>query len=80
MVTVRVLGHSTSECLAIEKAWPSATVLLCIFDFLQRRWTWLHDGKNGVIKHAEHLVLIKNLQNMVYASNEQLLTHHYNEL
>ena len=36
---------STSERLALEKAWPSATVLLCTFHFLQRRWTWLHDGK-----------------------------------
>ena len=73
-----MIDDSTSERLTLEKAWPSATVLR--FHFLQRRWTWLHDGKNGVTKHAERLVLIKKLQNMVYASNEQHLMHYYNEL
>ena len=52
-----MIDDSTSERLTLEKAWPSATVLLCTFHFLQRRWTWLHDGKNGVTKHAERLVL-----------------------
>ena len=75
-----MIDDSTSERLAIEKAWPSATILLCTFHFLQRRWTWLHDGKNGVIKHGDRLVFIKKLQNMVYATKEELLIRYYNEL
>ena len=75
-----MIDDSISERLAIEKAWPSATILLCTFHFLQRRWTWLHDGKNGVTTHSDRLVLIKKLQNLVYASNEEFLTRYYNEL
>ena len=75
-----MIDDSISERLAIEKAWPSATILLCTFHFLQRRWTWLHDGKNGVTAHSDRLVLIKKLQNLVYASNEEFLTRYYNEL
>ena len=54
-----MIDDSIAERLAIEKAWPSATVLLCTFHFLQRRWTWLHDAKNGVKHHEDRLVLIK---------------------
>ena len=75
-----MIDDSISERLAIEKAWPSATILLCTFHFLQRRWTWLHDGKNGVTAHSDRLVLIKKLQNLVYASNEEFLIRYYNEL
>ena len=76
---VFMIDDSVSERLAIEKAWPSTTILLCTFHFLQRRWTWLHDGKNRV-QHSDRLVLIKRLQNMVYASNEETLTRLYNDL
>ena len=77
---VFMIDDSTSERLAIEKAWPSATILLCTFHFLQRRWTWLHDAKNGVIKHGDRLVFIKKLQHMVYATKEEFLIRYYNEL
>ena len=56
-----MIDDSIAERLAIEKAWPSATVLLCTFHFLQRRWTWLHDAKNGVKHHEDRLVLIKKI-------------------
>ena len=55
---VVMIDDSIAERLAVEKAWPSATVLLCTFYFLQRRWTWLHDAKNGVKHHEVRLVLI----------------------
>ena len=39
----------------------------------------LRDGKNRVTAHSDRLVLIKKLQNLVYASNEEFLTWYYNE-
>ena len=30
---------------ALRSVWPNSTQLLCIFHFLQRRWTWLYEGK-----------------------------------
>ena len=42
---VFMIDDSSSERTAINKAWPSAVVLLCTFHFLQRRWTWLQDGQ-----------------------------------
>ena len=77
---VFMIDDSISERLAIEKAWPSAKILLCTFHFLQRRWTWLHDSKNGVLKHEDRLVFIKKIHNMVYATNEELLIRYYNQL
>ena len=58
--------------MAINKAWPSAVVLLCAFHFLQRCWTWLQDGQNKVDKN-NHLILIEKLKNMVYANSESAL-------
>ena len=55
-----MIDDSISERLAIEKAWPSATILLCTFHFLQRRWTWLHDGKNGVTAHSDRQFSLKS--------------------
>ena len=46
---VFLIDDSSSEQTAINKAWPSAVVLLCTFHFLQRRWTWLQDGQNKMI-------------------------------
>ena len=76
---VIMIDDSIAERLAIEKAWPQ-TVLLCTFHFLQRRWAWLHDAKNGVKHNEDRLVLIKKIQNMVYASSEHLLVKCYTEL
>ena len=28
--------------------WPDTQLLLCTFHFLQRKWTWLHDGNNRI--------------------------------
>lgn len=42
-----IIDDSQSERSAIKKEWPSAIVLLCTLNFLQRRWTWLYDGKSS---------------------------------
>ena len=67
-----MIDDSSSERTAINKAWPSAVVLLCTFHFLQRRWTWLQDGQNKVDKN-DRLILIEKIKNMVYANSESAL-------
>ncbi len=76
---VFMIDDSSAERSAITKAWPSATVLLCTFHFLQRRWTWLHDGANGIRKD-DRLILIKKLKGLVYASSEDSLQSSYDQL
>ena len=74
-----MIDDSISERSAIERAWPNAQVLLCTFHFLQRRWTWLYDGKNKIGKN-ERLTFIKKIQNMVYGQTESAIESYYNEL
>lgn len=47
--SVVMIDDSTAERNALTSLWKSTTPLLCTFHFLQRRWTWLHDAKNGVL-------------------------------
>lgn len=42
---VFMIDDSVVEQAALSKCWPMAKILLCTFHFLQRRWTWLYDGK-----------------------------------
>ena len=37
---------SSAERNALHQVWPHAWLLLCIFHFLQCKWTWLHNGTN----------------------------------
>ena len=46
--SVIMTDDSSPERDALSKVWPSALLLLCTFHFLQRRWTWLWDAKNGI--------------------------------
>ena len=71
-----VIDDSASEGTAINKAWPSALVLLCTLHFLQRRWAWLQDGQDK----NDCLILIEILKNMVYANSESALESHYHKL
>ena len=54
---------SSAERNALQSAWPSARLLLCVFHFLQRHWTWLHDGNNS-IANDDRKVLIKNARRL----------------
>lgn len=42
--------------------------MLCTFHFLQSRWTYLWDAKNGVIKN-NRAVIIGLIKEMVFAEN-----------
>ena len=67
---------SFAERNALRMAWPDSQLLLCAFHFLQRNWTWLHDGVNGV-QNSDRKVLIKDVRGLVYAESEsQLLTRY----
>ena len=74
-----MIDDSASERRAIEKAWPSAKVLLCTFHFLQRRWTWLYDGKHRIAKN-DRFKLIKKIKDMVYTKSEIVLLSYYCEI
>ena len=60
--------HSLAERNALAEVWPEATLLLCIFHFLQSCWTWLHDGNNKT-KNDHRTELITQVKQMVYAKS-----------
>ena len=67
-----MIDDSAAERGAISKYWPQACVLLCTFHFLQRMWTWLHDGKNKIYKD-DRVLCISEVRKLVYAKNEETL-------
>ena len=69
---------SMTEKEALKTMWPMSTQLLCVFHFLQRRWTWLWDGKNRIY-HKDRAVLINLVKTLVYAPSELLLRQRYIE-
>ena len=42
---VFMIDDSLVEKSALSKSWRIAKIFLCTFHFLQRRWTWLHNGR-----------------------------------
>eukprot|EP00118_Oscarella_pearsei_P019528 m.208172 g.208172 ORF g.208172 m.208172 type:complete len:540 (+) comp39701_c1_seq9:1438-3057(+) len=69
---------SQTERGAIAKFWPESVLFLCSFHFLQRRWTWLHDGKNRSQKD-DRVTLIGLVKQLVYAYSEIELKRRYSE-
>ena len=70
---------SQSEKGALRNIWPSAVQLLCTFHFLQRRWTWLWEGKHH-INNTDRVPLIKCFKQLVYARSESQLEEYYKSL
>ena len=56
--SIIMTDDSSSERGALKTFWKRAYLLLCTFHFLQRKWTWLYDGKNRITK-ADRVKLIK---------------------
>ena len=75
-----MIDDSSAERNALTTIWKSATPLLCTFHFLQRRWTWLHDSKNGVRIKEHRITLIKGMKELVYAENEDQLEELYSKM
>ena len=65
---VIMTDDSATERAALNQAWPSTRLLLCTFHFLQRRWTWLWEGKNKICKEHRKL-LIDQVKDMTYAQS-----------
>ena len=74
--SIIMTDDSCAERNALREAWPNSNLLLCTFHFLQRHWTWLHDGANKV-NNADHKVLIAIIKGLVYSENEQQLLDRY---
>ncbi|CAG8799654.1 7330_t:CDS:2, partial [Cetraspora pellucida] len=73
----------TDDCKAERKAlhntWNKATLLLCVFHFLQAMWRWLWDGKNS-INIDDRVIIIGCLKKIVFAKTESKLEEEYRAL
>ena len=70
---------SATEQAALQSVWPFSTLLLCSFHFLQRRWTWLYDGKNKIAQ-GDRVILINLLKKLLYSKSELVLNESYTDL
>ena len=61
---------NATEKAALKEVWPQTIQLLCTFHFLQRRWTWLYEGK---IKHSDRAPLLHQVKTLVYAKTDAIL-------
>ena len=75
-----MINDCSAERNALTTIWKSATPFLCTFHFLQRRWTWLHDSKNGVRIKEHRIILIKAVKELVYAEEEDKLEELYSKM
>ena len=78
-LAVFMIDDSVVEHTALLKSWPSARILLCTFHFLQRQWTWLHNGQNK-ITNADRLSLIKDVRSLTYCKTESALQTQFEHL
>ena len=58
-----------AERKAIHSVCPSTKMLLCVFHFLQAKWTKLHDGQNQ-ISNNDCPFLMERTKKLVYAESE----------
>ena len=70
---------SKSERQSLHTIWPEATLLLCLFHYLQSWWTWLWDKKNGIEK-KDKLLIMNIVRKMVYSHSENELERYYAKL
>ena len=75
---VVMTDDSLAERNALHSVWPATRRLLCVFHFLQAKWTWLHDGQNQ-IANEDRSILLNKTKMMVYADTEDQLFRFYNE-
>ena len=75
---ITMTDDSSAEQNALHNMWPEICLLLCVFHFLQRRWTWLHDGENRIANQHWQILINKVIQ-LVYADTQQQLKQRYTE-
>ena len=76
---ILMTDDSCSEKNALKMIWPNSLQLLCIFHFLQRRWTWLWEAQNKIY-NKDRASLINLVKSLVYAPSEILLNQQYEAL
>ena len=76
--SIFMTDDSSAERSAIQAAWPKSVLLLCSFNFLQSRWTWLHDAKNS-IRQCDRVILIQKVKDLVYAETEKEIEKGYKQ-
>ncbi len=54
------------ETYALQSVWPETKRFLCVFHFLQRNWTWFHDGMNKIYNY-DRKALICQAKSLVFA-------------
>ncbi|CAG8808792.1 42693_t:CDS:2, partial [Gigaspora margarita] len=64
---VIITDDCTAERTTLNNTWKHATLLLCVFYFLQAMWKWLRDGKHGI--HND------DLTSQVYLKYSKFQTH-----
>ena len=69
---IAMTDDSSAERNALRSVWSDTRLLLCTFHFLQRKWTWLHDGRNR-IADKDRAFLINKTKCLVYADSEAVL-------
>ena len=74
-----MIDDNTVEQAALSKCWPCAKILLCTFHFLQRRWTWLLEGRNKILQQ-DRISLMQSLRGLVYSNTEEELNARYKSL
>ena len=73
-----MIDDSSTVREAFKELWPDVTTLMCTFHFLQRRWTWLLDGKNRIL-HDDSVTLIQKVKDLVYAKTTKALKERYQQ-
>ena len=65
-----IFTTDTGRRQALRVHWQQATLLLCIFHFLQATWRWLLDSEHPILKDdKQHLMSI--MQDLVFAKTHQ---------
>ena len=74
-----ITDDSSSERDGLKNTWPTATLYLCVFHFLQSMWRWLTCAKNCIDKNdRQHLM--QCVRKLVYAETEIVLHDEYDKL
>ena len=71
-----ITDDSSAERDGFKNAWPTATLYLCVFHFLQSMWRWLTCAKNGIPKSDQQYNAICK-KALVYAPTERILIFHF---
>ena len=76
---VALTDNCREERLALKTVWPTITLFVCTFHFLQALWRWLHEKKNN-ISMSDRPILMDKVKQMIYAKSSEELDELYAEI